>query len=681
MPPTDAPSDAPRAPAAGPARGAGLKPRCSSRPRLTVMSGATIAPGLPGMLDHYAALPDAELLTRLVLTVPALFIALGAPVAGWLADRVGRLRVLTGGALLYVAAGTSGLWIEAIWALLLGRAALGLAVACVMTAATALAGDYFEGPERGRFLGLQSACMGLGGLVYVTGGGFLADVHWRAPFAVYAAALLVVPMAGAFLAEPRGGRDGGGAAARFPGGVWAIYAVALLSMVSFYLVPVQLPFLLERDLGIAERSRAGIAIGVATLVSSGASLLYGRLLGGVALPWIVAAGFGLMAAAYALVAVAGSYGVVLAGLAMVGLGMGIMMPAFATGALSAAPEALRGRVTGGLTSAIFLGQFLSPILSQPLAGDGLQPVFGLFAAALAGAALLAGGLALARRPRSDPAPRARVGPAQETPVPFQAPGGGRASLASAPGLGAPGPRGYLRGQHPTPRKEALMALRIGDTAPDFTAQTTEGEIRFHDWIGDGYAILFSHPKDFTPVCTTELGQMAGMAEEFAPPRRQDHRHLGRPGGRSRPLEVRHPVLQRPPGRVPHDRRPRDEGRQALQHAARRGLGRARRSHARRQRDRAIGLHRGARQEGEAHPHLPDDDGPQLRRDPARARLDPPDGPPQGRDARGLAPGGGRHRDGGGVGRRGQRALRRLRAPAPLHPHDEAAGLRGTRGAG
>ncbi len=60
-----------------------------------------------------------------------------------------------------------------------------------------------------------------------------------------------------------------------------------------------------------------------------------------------------------------------------------------------------------------------------------------------------------------------------------------------------------------------MSLRINDTAPDFTADTTEGEIRFHDWIGDGYAVLFSHPKDFTPVCTTELGQMAGMAEQFA----------------------------------------------------------------------------------------------------------------------------------------------------------------------
>ena len=83
-----------------------------------------------------------------------------------------------------------------------------------------------------------------------------------------------------------------------------------------------------------------------------------------------------------------------------------------------------------------------------------------------------------------------------------------------------------------------MSLRINDEAPNFTAETTQGPIDFHDWIGDGWAILFSHPKDFTPVCTTELGYMARAEARVRQAQHQDHRPQRRSGRRPQQVGAR-----------------------------------------------------------------------------------------------------------------------------------------------
>lgn len=336
---------------------------------LTIMAGTTIAPSLPAIEAAFADVDNVQLLSRMVLTLPALFVALCAPLIGSLADRYGRLRLLVASILLYGISGVSGLFADSLPVLLAGRAALGIAIGGIMTLITALVGDYFAGQERERYLGLQQAFTGLGGVVFVLGGGMLADFHWRAPFAVYALAFVMVPAVILFLNEPRRFAISAPAAGRTeaPANWLPVAALCLLSFLinlSFYVVPSQLPFHL-RAIGTAAPSSAGLALGLHNLVMAGTALFYGRLRASLGIPAIFAIGLTLMALGFLLVSVSGTMISILAAMAICGAGLGVAMPNLMSAAISVATPSTRGRVAGTVAASMFLGHFSSPFASQP----------------------------------------------------------------------------------------------------------------------------------------------------------------------------------------------------------------------------------------------------------------------------------------------------------------------------
>ena len=339
---------------------------------LTVMSGATIAPSLPAMQNYFADVPNSALLVRLVLTIPALFIAMGGLFAGQLADRLGRKPLLISSTLIYGFAGASGFVLNSLVAILVGRALLGLAVAGIMTGVTTLIADYYTGQSRANFMGLQAAFMGLGGVVFLSVGGFIADLSWRFPFLIYLSAWAVLIAIASFIYEPKREASNQTASASInqpsiPLGVLAmIYGVALFYMVAFYLIPVQLPFYLQSLDNTVSAFAAGLAIAASTLASAIASLRYGFVKERLGFVSIVVIAFGVAAMGYLIIGIAGTYNIVLIGLIVTGLGFGLLMPNLNVWLSSIIPDASRGRALGGLTTFFFLGQFLSPLVSQPV---------------------------------------------------------------------------------------------------------------------------------------------------------------------------------------------------------------------------------------------------------------------------------------------------------------------------
>ncbi len=335
---------------------------------LTVMAGAIIAPSLPAMQEHFANVDNVEYLVKLDLTIPALFIAFGGLVVGIFINRIGRKRLLIASTLLYAFAGSAGFFLNSLWAIIVSRALLGFAVAGTMTGVMTIITDYYQGQKRASFMGTQAAAMGFGGMVFAAIGGISADFNWRFPFLIYLFSLVVLVLIAIALYEPkieqvRGAKNNRPPAMLPKESMGIIYGLAMAYMIVYYLIFVQLAFYLK-EVSNASAAQSGIAIAVSTLAGAVASSRYGALKQRLDFSSIIIIAFTLTAIGQFIIGTGNSYQIVLIGLIISGLGFGLSMPNFSNWLATIVPGYLRGRALGGLTTFIFLGQFLSPILSQ-----------------------------------------------------------------------------------------------------------------------------------------------------------------------------------------------------------------------------------------------------------------------------------------------------------------------------
>ncbi|WP_329341840.1 MFS transporter [Streptomyces sp. NBC_00663] len=363
---------------------------------LPILGAVLIAPVLPKMQDHFASVPGAKALVPLALTVPALALALLAPFAGVIVDRLGRRRLLIVATVLYAGFGTAPLWLESLGAIIASRALVGVAEAAIMTCCTTLIGDYYSGQRRVRYLALQTMCASASATVFFVLGGAAGSAGWRVPFWVYAVSLVLAPLMASALPAPV---TSGSAAVveprrAFPwrqlGGVCAL---TFFGAMVFYTVPVEMSYLLD-DLGVESSGVIGLATAVASAATMGGAVVFARLrrapepLLPVALA-VCAAGFGVMS-------VAGNAALLVIGAVINCVGTGMLLPALLTSAMSRLAFADRGRGTGLWLAAFFGGEFVCPLVL--LAGEA---VVGSLAGAVGVLGVAAGGVGvglMGRRP-------------------------------------------------------------------------------------------------------------------------------------------------------------------------------------------------------------------------------------------------------------------------------------------
>ena len=344
-----------------------------------------LAPALPAMATAFKDVQNSDLLVRLVLTTPALFIAIGAPISGILLDRLGRKPVLIVGLFIYALAGSAGFYLNTIYGILISRAILGLSISAIMSGFTTLLMDYFEGKELDRFMGYQSAFISFAGMSWLFVGGVLADIGWRYVFLIHLFAVVVFVASLLTIDEPSRAEKGGQKKSSTKAltipykSIGLIYSTTFASMIIFFIFPLQVPFYLTSSSDISN-SLVGLALSIGGLAAAAMAIQYQRLRRVLGFTGVFVMIFIFFGINHLILSFTHTYIFVILASTIGGLGIGVLPANINVWLASVVPAEIRGRAVGGLTMSLFFGQFFTPIISQPfVAAFGFNGMFQIFA--------------------------------------------------------------------------------------------------------------------------------------------------------------------------------------------------------------------------------------------------------------------------------------------------------------
>ena len=334
---------------------------------LPIMATLSVAPAIPRLIAQFEDVPNVTVLIPMLMTIPAICIAVTSPFVGVLTDRLGRRRVLIAAIIIYGVFGMAPFFLDDLYVILATRVGVGVSEAMLFTVGKTLIGDYFTGERRQRWVGYQNAIDAALGTTTWLLGGLLASLGWRAPFLLYTLAvpLLIAVYFLIWEPSPRDDAEGGAAVdpsfSAFP---WrrmsVVFAVTLFAGAMYFSYPTNIARALS-ELGVAEASRIGILTAIASIGTPIGALIYARATF-VPTHAMVGVGLGFIGVSFVAIGLSGNYYNATGFGFLEQIGNGLLGAVLTMWCLTSLPFEHRGRGMGIWGTFMVSGIFLSPLI-------------------------------------------------------------------------------------------------------------------------------------------------------------------------------------------------------------------------------------------------------------------------------------------------------------------------------